>query len=320
MSVTPPLWSTSTITFYKPQRLGSEDLPALVEVVGEDPQRFWDRLLDGVAASGARAVEFSIPPGDWATARHAYGGAAGVRRALARRGLAISSSYMTGHPISDAVNNSAERSRLRELVHDHASFIAELSGDLILQGPAKRALTEEGPSEHVAPEFRDAVADIVEDMARAARAGGTRYAIHTEAYSLVARDTDVDAMMARTDPELVLLCPDAGHITLDGGDAVSILRRHAARVPIAHWKDCAAPVSGDISTGHIRHGRMIESFRRAGHGIVDWPRFADEFIRNPTPRWAVAEVDFADAPVADVAEVLTFGRAVIDKSVGRAHG
>ena len=68
-----------------------------------------------------------------------------------------------------------------------------------------------------------------------------KIAIHTDAYSVCVRESDISTILRLTDPDNVQICLDAGHVTLDGGDAVEILKRRLSRIPTMHWKDCIGP-------------------------------------------------------------------------------
>lgn len=129
--------------------------------------------------------------------------------------------------------------------------------------------------------------------------------MHTDAYSLASRTVDVDALMARTDPERVKLCIDAGHIALDGGDPLAVLRAHADRAPVLHWKDCASHLPPHTLTGPpmVRHDTMIRYFRVMGSdGIVDWNRWVDILRDKQWTGWGVAEIDMSVDPQRDIRE------------------
>ena len=68
-------------------------------------------------------------------------------------------------------------------------------------------------------------------VARAVRdATGLRTVFHPHAAGFVETPWEVDELMRRTDPTLVGLCLDTGHLMLGGGDPLEIYRRYAARV------------------------------------------------------------------------------------------
>ena len=52
------------------------------------------------------------------------------------------------------------------------------------------------------------------------------------------RRAEIDALMARTDPALLGLLLDTGHIMYGGGDPLRVLERARRRVWHVHFKDC----------------------------------------------------------------------------------
>ena len=58
-------------------------------------------------------------------------------------------------------------------------------------------------------------------------------------------------LMQHTDPEMVALLFDAGHIMLAGGDPTSVVVEHADRIKHVHLKDCRQPI-----IDRARHEKM----------------------------------------------------------------
>lgn len=131
---------------------------------------------------------------------------------------------------------------------------------------------------------------------------GVQIAIHTDAYSICSRNEDIATVLSLTDPASVAICPDAGHITLDGGDAVAVLRDHIDRIPTMHWKDCIGPLSGHVLRGDQkeRHAEMLRSFRILGDGIVDWDEWMRVLRDHDWSGWAIEEIDNSPDPVAEL--------------------
>src|SRR5439155_21201236 len=78
-----------------------------------------------------------------------------------------------------------------------------------------------------------------ERIARAVHeASGLRTVFHHHCAGYVETPDEIDALMSRTDPSLLGLCIDSGHLTYGGGDPVTAIRRYAERVWHVHVKDC----------------------------------------------------------------------------------
>src|SRR5436309_1815465 len=86
----------------------------------------------------------------------------------------------------------------------------------------------------------DDVAAGAERIARAVRdATGLRTVFHHHCATYVETPAEIDALLHRTDPDLLGLCLDTGHATYGGGNPIEIFSRHGARIRHVHFKDCS---------------------------------------------------------------------------------
>ena len=109
--------------------------------------------------------------------------------------------------------------------------------------------------------------------------------------------------MAQTDPARVKLCIDAGHIALDGGDPLGVIRAHSQRAPVLHWKDYASHLPPHTLSGPpmARHDVMIKYFRVMGaEGVVDWHEWVQILREKHWRGWGVAEMDMSIDPQREI--------------------
>lgn len=133
-----------------------------------------------------------------------------------------------------------------------------------------------------------------DDIARAVRdETGLRTVFHPHGAGFVETPWEVDELMARTDPVLVGLCLDTGHLCLGGGDPIEVYRRHASRVWHVHFKDFDPLVfertrreSWDYFEA-MRHGIFCE----LGRGRVDFKAMLRELRGTGYDDWIVVEQD-----------------------------
>jgi inosose dehydratase len=104
---------------------------------------------------------------------------------------------------------------------------------------------------------------------------------------------EIDALMARTDPSLLGLCLDTGHLMFGGGDPLVEIAKHAARIRHVHFKDCARGVaerarreSWDYHTS-VRHGIFCE----LGRGMVRFADVRDALRLLNFSGWIIVEQD-----------------------------
>jgi inosose dehydratase len=299
-------WAAQVITFYKPSFWGFETNEQVVAYSQERPTDFYDRLMDEVRATGVGYVELCMEPGDWKTASAAYGDGAATRTAIRSRGLELSGSYQSGWALEQGLRDKSRRRELSDETSRHADFLASAGVELMLTGPLRRGALEGSIFPRVSDSSMEDTAEIITEMAHITRARGVKLAIHTEAYSVVCRVEDIHRIMAITEPGLVFLCPDSGHIALDGGNPAQVVRDHLPRILSMHWKDCIGPRTDLPIKGVVTHEMMMEQFRRMGKGIVDWDGVIAAFDAGSWSGYAVAEIDFVEDPGAEVRDILDY--------------
>lgn len=291
----------------------------------KDPKRYFDGMLDGVRDAGLTGVELAPDPGGFEGALTAYGSAAGVKEALQSRGLQLTSSYGPGRVyVGEAMADPSLIARADDYIRRHAEFLVELGADTITFGNVARAkfaddlpggaARAEDFSAPVPLEVHERYAEHMNRLGDIIRPYGVKMAIHTDAYSICCRNEDIATVLSLTDPDTVQLCPDAGHITLDGGDAVEVLRAHIDRIPTMHWKDCIGPLGGHTLLGDQkeRHDTMLTYFRILGTGTVDWREWMRILRDAGWSGWAIEEIDNSFDPVGELVQGLAFYRSELE--------
>jgi inosose dehydratase len=126
---------------------------------------------------------------------------------------------------------------------------------------------------------------------------------HPHAATYVETPAEIDALLARTDPSLIGLCLDTGHVTYGGGDAVAVARQHRARISHVHLKDVRRPV---LDRARERGASFADAvadgvFAPLGDGDVDLAAVFSA-LGPGYDGWLVVEQDRvvseADAPTA----------------------
>jgi inosose dehydratase len=309
---------STLITFYNNTYWGlpeEDGYAGFLKAVYGDPRPYFDRMLDGMVEAGVEGIELAPEPGGWEGALLAYGSTEGVAEALRSRGLALGSSYQNGRAlIGSVMDGTMTAAEADDYVRRHAEFVSALGADIIVMGTVQRAAFTGGDFDAPVPDEAMAeVAEHVDRLAAVASASGVRIALHTDAYSVCSRNEDIARMLALTDPRWVQLCLDAGHTTLDGGDAVAALAASVGRVPVMHWKDCIEPLHGSVLVDHPEpHAVMLEYFRIFGDGVIDWRAWQHVLADAQWRGWAMAENDMAADPIAEIRKGLDFYRTELE--------
>ena len=257
------------------------------------------RLLETVTEMGYRALE-SGPPGYLAP-----NGAAAVEL-IRPYGVEIVATFL---PLRlDDPDGFAED--LASL--DHTAEVLAATGDGLViladQERPERAQASGQPDRLRAtgwsPETFDLAARHLEIARARCAEQGLRASFHPHAATYVESPEEIDALLARTSPELGL-CLDTGHTVVGGGNPVEIVRRYADRLVHLHLKDVDRDVLGRLRAGQID---MDEAWAQGifcpfGEGVVP----LQEFLGLPEVRaldgYAVLEQDRMAVTVDDLPAV-----------------
>ena len=93
------------------------------------------------------------------------------------------------------------------------------------------------------------------EVGRVADDNGLRIIYHHHTGTGVQTEADVDRLMAATDPKLLWLLLDTAHITVGGGNALSLTEKYADRICHVHLKQVRAPVLDQMRSGTARRYR-----------------------------------------------------------------
>jgi len=292
-------WSASVFNSFDPLYWGlpTNDPEAFAQWGAEHLDQLWSTIAADMSKAGVSGIDLGVEPADWRSAIAWAGNARNFASRLSDSGLAVSSSYQSGHPLTDLARAEADMDTFTQDLLRHCEFVTEAGNDVLIIGAP---LAQEGAA---AP--RQALFDIVNRFGELIKGQGARLAIHTEAYSDWTTEAAIDELMANTDAGIVSLCPDTGHIALAGGDPVAVIGKHWDRIIAFHLKDTRSsqPETRIVSPVEAEE-RMLREFCIAGEGIVDWPAIAQLMQARGFSGWCSAEVDNASQPSAATAAIV----------------
>lgn len=137
-----------------------------------------------------------------------------------------------------------------------------------------------------------AYTERLERFARYTLSQGVRVAYHHHMGAYIETPADVDELMKRTSDAVGLLL-DTGHITFAGGDPLTLLERHAARVCHVHCKDVRPDV---VKLARNRDWSFLEAvingaFTVPGDGAVDFASVIGKLKQIGYRGWLVVEAE-----------------------------
>jgi len=251
----------------------------------------YDRVLDEMATAGYAGTEL----GDWGFMPTDPPALAG---ALASRSLALVGAFVPvrlADPGATDEGGAAAIRTARLLAGAGFPGAFVVLADDIAASPERTAIAGRvGPADALPDASREIFARNAEHIARAVREStGLRTVFHHHCASFVETMEEIVNLMNRTDPSVLGLCLDTGHLTYAGGDPLQALDRFGSRIWHVHLKDCSEPVAARARDGKwdynaaVRHGVFCE----LGHGVVDFAGVLDRLDALGYTGWAVVEQD-----------------------------
>jgi inosose dehydratase len=279
----------------------NDDLPELTPPI--DPLT----ILDEMARLGYRGGQLgtTFPRGE------------ALLSALRSRDLRIAEVYATIPCTVDGPTATALDDGRRKLAELHAAegdvLVAALPLSLDRVGHAARAAAPSVP--RMTDRGLASLASLLAELAGEARSLGHALAFHNHVGTYIETEDELDRLMAASDPDLVGLCLDVGHLQLAGGDPVATIDRYGQRVKHVHLKDVDPDVAARMRSGATADflaGLRERVFTELGSGELDLPAVLAALARFDYRGWLVVEQDTTWRPPSESAAI---ARAILDLAI-----
>jgi len=216
-----------------------------------------------------------------------------LRSYLEPRGLSVAnawfSSYLTTKPYEEV-----ERAFIA-----HRDFLHAMGAKII--GPCEQGHSIQGIMD--APVFTqkhimndqewDLLTTGLNKLGAIAKEKGMYLAYHHHMGTVVQTTQETDRLMANTDPELVHLLFDSGHIAYCGEDPLTLLTRHINRVRHVHLKDIRPEVIARIRNENLsfNQGVVLGAFTVPGDGSIDFVPIFEALAKHGYSGWLLVEAE-----------------------------
>lgn len=216
-----------------------------------------------------------------------------LKPALELRGLSVSepwvSTYFAAHEMFDqTVENFKLQMEFIKAMGGTDVVVAELT-DAVHQQPV--SVFPNKP--HFTDEQWDAVTAGLNHIGKLAADSGMRLCYHHHMGTGIMTREETDRLMSNTDPELVHLLFDTGHLYWAGGDPLSMAQDYGDRIKHVHLKD----IRQDIMEESNRLQRsFIDSilegvFTVPGDGVIDFRPIFQALADHGFEGWLVVEAE-----------------------------
>jgi len=272
MSQSPQRWPLGIA----PILWNNDDLPELTPPVP------FERVLDEIASAGYEGTEL---------ATNAPRDARLLRDELQSRGLRLAGSFLALDFLDSPLDGEVERAGVL------ARLLREAGSGVLVAGPAEhpQRMTSAGGARQ--PATTDAhytlIATGLERVAERCLRENVVLAFHNHAGTFIETPEELDELCRRTDPALVRLCLDVGHLIVGGGDPVEAVRHYGRRVAYVHLKDVDPEALEHMRAGRtgFMEGLRERVFCELGRGCLDLAGVVGALREERFDGWVVLEQD-----------------------------
>ncbi len=150
-----------------------------------------------------------------------------------------------------------------------------------------------------------------------ARGKGLTLTYHHHMGTGVQTAEEIDRLMRETDPGLVSLLYDTGHLTFSGEDPVAVLERHIGRVRHVHLKDVRPKVLAQVRRERMSFLAAVKAgvFTVPGDGGIDFGPVFQKLEKADYHGWYVVEAE-QDPALANPLEYALKARQYIREKAG----
>ncbi|MDP7493328.1 MAG: myo-inosose-2 dehydratase [Candidatus Undinarchaeales archaeon] len=236
------------------------------------------------------------------------------------RDPAVLMPLLVGHGL-DLVSGWHSTFFTREKGHDreranfksHLSFLKSMGCSVIICAECNRtrhSTIDAAPREKGVPLFTDEewarLATRLDEAGHVAANAGLRLVYHHHMGTGVESPEEIHRLMDTTDPDLVHLLGDTGHMLYGGGDPATLFSRYAERIGHVHLKDIRRDVLEEVKRNRLSFLASVRMgvFTVPGDGCIDYGPVIGSLDRSGYEGWLVVEAEQDPA----IAEPLAYAR------------
>nr|WP_296438570.1 myo-inosose-2 dehydratase [uncultured Acetatifactor sp.] len=239
-----------------------------------------------------------------------------LKKALELRGMQICnawySTFLTTKPYEET-----EKGFLQ-----HITFLKEMGAKVV--GVSEQGHSIQGTDKSI---FRDKYVMNDEEwellctglnkLGKVAKDVGIALTFHHHMGTVVQTAAEIDRMMENTDPELVGLLFDSGHLAYCGENYLEVLKKYAARTRHVHLKDIRPEVVAKVKAENLSFlaGVRLGTFTVPGDGSLDFAPIFDILADTGYEGYVLVEAE-QDPAVANPLEYAMKARKYIAEKAG----
>lgn len=144
-----------------------------------------------------------------------------------------------------------------------------------------------------------------------------RVVYHHHMGTVVQTTAEIDRMMTETDPSLVYLLYDTGHLVYSGEDHMRVLKKYSERIKHVHLKDIRPALVKKVKNEHLSflQGVRLGTFTVPGDGSIDFDTVFEVLAAHNYKGWLLVEAE-QDPALANPFEYALKARHFIREHAG----
>lgn len=240
-----------------------------------------------------------------------------LKRALEIRGVKIAaawfSSFLTTKPFEETASAFVEH---RDFLHAMGAEVIVVSEQgHSVQGMMDTPVLSKKP--HFTEEEWGKLAKGLEELGKLAAEKGMKIVYHHHMGTGVQTFEEIDKLMEMTDPKLVYLLFDTGHLTFSDVDPEAVLRKYIGRIKHVHLKDIRQDKLAKVKKEDMSFLNAVKSgvFTVPGDGMINYDPLFKILDKNNYEGWFIVEAE-QDPAEANPLEYAIKARNFIKEKTG----
>ncbi|MGE7930321.1 myo-inosose-2 dehydratase [Lysinibacillus xylanilyticus] len=277
----------------------NDDLPELGEMVT------FEQCISEMALAGFTGCEIGNKFPKEPDELHSY---------LDIRGLKVASAWFSAY-LTTAPYEETEQAFLK-----HRDFLHAMGAKVIVvseQGKSIQGQQDVGVIRNK-PEFNEdewaLLTKGLEQLGKLAKEKGMRIVYHHHMGTGIQNIPDIDRLMAETDPELVSLLFDCGHLYFADQDYLEVLQKHGERINHVHLKDVRVEVLKTVKENDLSFLDAVKAgvYTVPGDGSIDFEPIFNLLEEIGYKGWLIVEAE-QDPAKANPFQYAKMARSYIEK-------
>lgn len=216
-----------------------------------------------------------------------------LREALHLRNLEVASAWFSAHlTVQDYKETERKFIEHRDFLHAMGAKVIVVSEQgHSIQGQMETSLFTNKPV--FTDEQWNLLVEGLHGLGELARVKGMHLVYHHHMGTGVQTTEEIDRLMESTDPALVSLLYDTGHLVFSGENHMEVLKRHISRIKHVHLKDVRIDVAHQVRTEQMSFLQAVKSgvFTVPGDGCIDFTPVFEELSGASYEGWLLVEAE-----------------------------